>query len=401
MISNTKAKRLQPGDKPLTVGGVTGLYLHASSKQGVGKFMLRFKSPASGKRRDMGLGTYPEIGLAEARRRAMEARELIAQGVDPIDQRKELAASSQQVIPTFQAAAEKVFETLAPSFRNQKHRDQWINTLRTYVFPKIGNRSVDNLTVANFAEALQPIWLTKEETASRVKQRCDRVMMWCVANRYCDTNPLSAVDALLPKQRGPRERVEHHPAAPWRTVPGIMMDLSSPARMSVSRQALLYLILTATRSGEVRGATWSEIDFETATWTIPPERIKARRPHRIPLSRQAMQVLRLRQQSDPASGFIFSARPPKRMSDMTLTKFLRVQRYLSDTPGKPATAHGFRSSFRDWASENGYSRDAAERALSHTISNATEAAYHRTDQLDLRRSMMQAWADFVFDDVKG
>lgn len=395
MLSNTKAKSLQPGDKAIAVGGVPGLYLQPAKKVGAGKFYMRFVSPVSGKRRDMGLGTYPELGLADARRRAMDARELIARGIDPIENRRSQADRKQDAVPSFEDAARTVFQAITSGFRNAKHRDQWINTITTYVFPKLGRRSVDTLNVADFAGVLQPIWLQKAETASRVKQRCERVMTWCVANGHCMTNPLSAVDALLPRQSGARDRVTHHPAAPWRHLPGIVSTMNEAARLSISRQALLFLILTAGRSGEVRGATWDEIDLETATWTIPRERMKAGRQHRVPLSTQAVKLLRERQRTHLGGLFVFNTRGAGPMSDMTMTKVLRLKNFPSDVPGRSATAHGFRSSFRDWASENGYPRDLAERALAHTIPNTTEAAYHRTDLLDERRTMMQNWADFV------
>jgi len=396
VLTTTKATKLRPGDKPLLVGGATGLYLHAGSSFGSGKFVLRFTAPKTGKRRDMGLGTFPETGLAEARCKAIDARNLIAQGIDPIEDRRHSQDAERQLCPTFADAVHRVFETLAPSFRNRKHRQQWINTMETYVLPVIGTRGVDSLTVADFANVLEPIWLTKEETASRVKQRCGRVMIWCVANGYCTTNPISAVDALLPKQRVVRDRVTHHPATPWRALPTLVASLSEPQPMSISRKALLFLILTASRSGETRGAVWDEIDWDRAIWTIPGDRMKARRPHRAPLSRQALGILDAQRQVRLDGDWIFSPRGTKAMSDMTLTKVLRLKQFPSDIPGRPATAHGFRSSFRDWASEQGYARDIAERALAHTIANSTEAAYHRTDQLDRRRDMMQAWGNFVY-----
>lgn len=298
--------------------------------------------------------------------------------------------------PSFKEASWAVFETLAPGYRNSKHRDQWISSLESYVFPKIGTRQVEGLTVGDFAQVLNPIWLEKEETASRVKQRCERVMMWCVAHGHCDHNPLSAVLALLPKQRGTADRVQHHPAAPWRAVPDLVATLTADTSLSISRQALLFLILTAARSREVRGATWDEIDFKTSTWTIPAERMKAGRQHRVPLSLHALELLLPLTKIRLGGAWIFSVRGKSQMSDMTLTKVLRLQQFPSDAPGRSATAHGFRSSFRDWASESGYPRDVAERALAHTIANSTEAAYHRTDQLEQRRTMMQAWANFVF-----
>jgi integrase len=345
----------------------------------------------------MGLGTYPEMGLAQARRDAMEARALLAQKIDPIEHRNaavpELADTD--TTPTFAQAVQQVFASISPGFRNAKHRAQWINTLETYAVPHIGSKRVDQLTTADIARVLHPIWLSKPETAGRVKQRCDRVMTWCVANEFATTNPVSSVSALLPKQKSKADRVVNFPAVAWRNLPPVCAQLFPFKSKSMGREALQFLILTAARSGEVRGAKWSEFDFGTRVWAIPAARMKANRPHRIPLSGQAIAVLERRAQTSLGGDLVFSVRTGKPISDMTLTKVLRDHKVPSDVDGRIATAHGFRSSFRDWASENGYPRDFAERALAHTIKNATEAAYHRTDQLEQRRDMMQAWADFV------
>ena len=397
MLTDAKARKIRPGGKPLHVGGVTGLYLRAGPKIGLGKFIFRFVSPLTGKRRDMGLGSYPTTGLAQARRAAIDAQQLIAKRIDPIEKRTfELAAERREMrTPTFSEAAKRVFDHIAPGFRNEKHRTQWINTLRTYAFPLIGNRRVDQLTTADIGQLLECIWLEKPETARRVKQRCERVMTWCVANQYAPTNPVSSVAALLPKQKSKHDLVVHFPAVPWRELPEMSKHLFSGQKLSMGKQALLFLIQTAARSGEVRGALWQEIDFDQKTWTVPANRMKAGRLHRVPLSDQAIQVLEERFQNHLGGNFVFSTRPNVKMSDMTLTKVLRDNEVRSDIHGRTATAHGFRSSFRDWASENGHSRELAERALAHTVKNQTEAAYHRTDLLEQRRNMMQMWADWV------
>lgn len=396
MLTETQARNLKTSGKTVAVGGVPGLSLKPGAQKGAGKYTLRFVSPTTQKRRDMGMGTYPEIGLAQARRLALEARELIAMGVDPIEDRKRLKAEeASSTGPTsFEAAAHRVFADIAPAFRNKKHRDQWINTLTTYVFPYIGAADVDQLTTADFARCLMPIWLDKPETASRVKQRCDRVMTWCLANELTATNPVPSVSALLPKQVGKADRVTHHPAVLWRDLPDVAENLFEGST-SIGRQALQFLILTAARSGEVRNATWQEFDLEQKIWDIPPERMKARRAHRVPLSAIALDLLRHRSEMNSGGQLVFTTRPDRPLSDMTLSKILRDHAIPSDTSGRVATVHGFRSSFRDWASENGYARDLAERALAHTIKNATEAAYHRTDQLEQRRGMMEAWGAFV------
>lgn len=397
MLTDTKARKVRPGEKPLQVGGVTGLYLRPGSNVGTGKFILRFVSPETGKRRDMGLGVYPTIGLAKARAAAIEARLLITQRVDPIENRQQRHVAERRAseTPTFEEAAQRVFDSIGPSFRNSKHRAQWISTLRNYAIPFIGTQRVDRLTTADFGHLLERIWLEKPETASRVKQRCDRVMTWCVANQYAPTNPVSSVTALLPKQKPKHEIVVHFPATPWRDLPDIAARLFTGERLSVGKQALLFLILTAARSGEIRGAKWQEISFDEEVWILPPERMKAGRMHRVPLCEQAIALLDQRSQHHLGGGLIFSTRRDIMLSDMTLTKVLRDSNVQSDVVGRTATAHGFRSSFRDWASENGYSRDLAERALAHTIQNPTEASYHRTDQLEQRRDMMQVWADWV------
>lgn len=402
-LSDMKARKLGPGDRPLSVGLVAGLSLHPGRSTGTGKFIFRFVSPETGKRRDMGMGTYPTTGLAEARQKAFAARTMIEQGIDPIEQRRRATEDRRRMsmMPTFSKAAELVFEEIAPSFRNPKHRAQWITTLRTYVLPRIGGRPVADLEPRDFAEALRPIWLSKPETAGRVRQRCDRVMIWCIARGYCTSNPVSAVHALLPKQPAKAERMVHQPSVPWRALPDHMPTLFPPDVFAVGRSSLLFLILTAARSGEVRGATWDEIDAGTRIWTIPAERMKTRITHRVPLSRQAITLLNGIRTATGRTDFVFTTRGTTPISEMTMTKVLRQARVASDTESRTATAHGFRATFRDWASENGYPRDLAERALAHKITNQVEAAYHRTDLLDQRRPMMQAWADYCCSNLAG
>ncbi|CAH5170025.1 Prophage integrase IntA [Klebsiella pneumoniae] len=251
------------------------------------------------------------------------------------------------------------------------------------------------ITPAHVAEALRPIWLEVPETASRVKQRTHAVMQWGWAHEHCTGNPVDVVDHLLPKQPSASVRVEHHPAMPWRLIPSyVAARVYSEERYSISRALLLFVILTACRSGEARAMCWSEIDFKNKIWAVPEKRMKAGVVHRVPLSEQAIAVLeRIRGLHDE---LVFPS-PKKQtiLSDTVLTMFLRKTEAISDTADRVAVAHGFRSSFRDWCSENGYSRDLAERALAHTVQNKVEAAYHRTDLLDQRRPMMQAWADYV------
>lgn len=219
-------------------------------------------------------------------------------------------------------------------------------------------------------------------------------MQWAWAHGHITANPLTVVDHLLPKQS---TKAEHQPAMPWRQVPTFVnTHLGGLKATNGTRAALLFLILTAARSGEVRGATWDEIDLQGAVWNIPASRMKAKEAHRVPLSGDALALLKAIKASGLHDMLVFPSPQLKTLSDMSLTALLRRVKAESDTPGRCATEHGFRSSFRDWASEQGYSRDLAERALAHTIANKVEAAYHRTDLLDQRRPLMEAWAHHIF-----
>jgi integrase len=393
-ITDVRARSLKPGDKPIAHGGVPGLRLEPGSARGRGKWILRYVSPVTGKRRDRGLGAYPDVGIADARVRAEKARAIIASGADPIEVNKaeEQTAKTAREALTFEGAALQFHEEQKAGWRNEKHRAQWINTLRDYVFPSIGDKLVSELTPGQFADALRPIWLEKPETASRLRQRCQTVMKWCWAHGQVTGNPVDVVDHLLPAQPGKRIRVQHHPAMPWREVPAFVTSALRGGRLNSSRSLLEFVILTVARSGEARSMAWDEIDFERAIWTVPASRMKAKVVHRVPLSSRAMEILKQQRGNYPDSELGFPAPRGGVLSDMVLTKFLRDQKAQSSDKGRTATAHGFRSSFRDWASENGYPRDLAERALAHTISNQAEAAYHRTDLLEQRRELMEAWA---------
>lgn len=392
LLTDTKARSVKPGSAPLAHGGITGLALHPSpSQKGHGKWVLRYVSPVTKKRRNAGLGSYPDISLADAAQRARVMREQIARGQDPLETK--VAEATKPRIPNLREAAEVLHRELAPGWKNAKHSQQWINTLKEYALPVIGSLALDQIQPRHIADALRPIWLSKPETASRVKQRLHMVMAWGWAHGFCTANPVDVVSHLLPQQPGKAVRTQHQPAMPWKDVPSFVAKyLRNPE--SVTETALKLLILTATRSGEIRGAAWSEFDLEKAIWTIPAERMKAKQAHRIPLSKQALDIVK--RQYGLHEVLVFpSARDEKVLSDMTLTAFLRRTKATSDVAGRSATAHGFRSSFRDWASEKGYSRDLAERALAHTVQNKVEAAYHRTDLLEQRSLLMQAWANHV------
>lgn len=397
LLTDTKARHIKPDDKPISHGGVTGLTLHPSSTKGRGKWVLRYVSPVTQKRRNAGLGSYPEIGIAEAAKLAQTMREQLSAGDDPLELKK--AETTKIVIPTFEEAARKVHTELLPGWRNKKHARQWISTLEQHVFPAMGTVPLDAITPANVADVLRPSWMTIPETSGRVKQRIHKVMQWAWAHGFCSANPVDVVDHLLPQQVSASIRTEHQPAMPWKVIPlYIASRVYTEDRYNVTRGLLLFVILTACRSGEARAMEWCEIDFKRKIWTIPPSRMKGGVRHRVPLSQQAIGLLE--QMRGLHEMLVFpSPRKQTVLSDMVLTSFLRKTKAISDTQGRFAVAHGFRSSFRDWCSEQRYPHDLAERALAHTIRNKSEAAYHRTDLLNERRPMMQAWADYVMSAV--
>jgi len=394
IINNLQAKAIKPDDKPIAHGAVTGLTLVPSKTKGHGYWRFIFTSPETKKRRETSLGTYPEVSILEAGKQGMAARELLAKGIDPLEDKKraELERQNIRTIPTFKEAGFILHSELVPSWRNVKHGQQWINTLSTYAFPIIGECTIDSLTPALIADVLRPIWLSKSETASRLKQRLHTVMAWGVAHGFCTSNPVDVVQHLLPKQESKELRTQHQPAMPWRDIPEFIIKHLRNG-VGVTRPLLEFLILTATRSGEVRGMLWQEVDIEQAIWVIPEGRMKMKVSHRIPLSNRAIEIIKA--QIGHHAELVFPAPRGGELSDMVLTSFLRKAEAKSDIPDRCATAHGFRSSFRDWASENGYARDLAERSLAHAIENKTEAAYHRSDLLEQRRTMMQAWSDYV------
>ncbi len=391
-LSDTKARNIKPDDPQIAHGGVTGLILIPTKKKGHGKWVLRFVSPVTGKRRNAGLGSYPETGIAEAGKLAMGMREKIAAGTDPLEAKRN--EPSKLIAPSFKDAANTLHAELLPSWKNKKHGQQWINTLEKYAFPEIGALPLNEIQSRHIADVLRPIWLGKAETAGRVKQRLHAVMSWGWAHRHCAANPVDVVNHLLPQRPGKAARTEHQPAMPWREIPKFIAEkLRVPSSHDLTRPMLELLILTAVRSGEIRGIRWSELNLDEAIWTIPAERMKAKQAHRIPLSNRAVEILK--HQMGIHKELVFpSPRDQVELSDMVLTSFLRREKAISDTTGRVATAHGFRSSFRDWCSEQGYARDLAERALAHSVANKVEAAYHRTDLLEQRRPMMIAWSDF-------
>jgi len=338
-----------------------------------------------GKRRDIGLGSALKVSLAIARERASKARSQIEVGIDPVAERRKAAG-----IPSFREAAALVHAETKAGWRNGKHNKQWLSSLEAHCFPHIGDVSVGELDGPAVRDVLASIWLTKAETARRIRQRIIAIVDWAVAKGYRDAPlAMSAIDKSLPRQK---RSDKHHEAMAFADVPDFLTKLRS--RESVGRLALELLVLTAARSGEIRGATWAEFDLEAALWTIPANRMKAGKEHVVPLSEAALGALgriqRWRVDPKSADALVFpGVKRGKPISDMTLTKVMRDM-------GLTAVPHGFRSSFKDWASETtNFPNELSEAALAHAIINKSEAAYRRGNLLEKRRVMMTAWASFA------
>lgn len=337
-----------------------------------------------GRQRTLGLGGCALVSLAEAREAALANRKIARSGGDPLAQLRRTTD-----IPTFEAAAATVIELHRHGWRNEKHAAQWASTLRAYVFPRLGQRSVADIGTADVMAVLMPIWNEKPETARRVRQRISTVMKWAVAQGYRSDNPAGdAIGAALPKHNGTAKH--HHRALPHGEVAAAIEAVrDSNAGRSV-KLAFEFLVLTAARSGEVRLATWGEINKASKTWTVPAARMKAGREHRVPLSHRALEILDETRVLADESGLVFpGTRTGKPLSDMTLSKILRDL-------GLDAVPHGFRSSFRNWAAEcTNAPRDVMEAALAHTVRDKVEAAYNRTDLFERRRALMDQWASYL------
>ena len=340
-----------------------------------------WRGQVNGRAAMRGLGSYPEVSLKDARKAAQGLKEDAREG------RLEVQGSPAPV-PSFSQATAAVIKMRGPSWKNDKHAAQWRNTLATYVFPVVGDMPVDVITTAHVMDVLEPLWMVKHETASRLRQRCETVFDWAVARGHRQDNPAGKhLLKVLPSQRNMKE---HHRALPYADVPAALRKVGLSTCYPLTKLAFRLLVFMAVRSGEVRGADWTEIDWECATWTIPAGRMKAGKEHRIPLSTQAMETLRDAWGISGPDGLLFPApRTGKAVSDMTLTQLMRRLEI-------PSTVHGFRSSFRNWAAEqSGASWAVCEASLAHSIGSSTEQAYMRSDLLARRRELMQTWADYV------
>lgn len=346
-----------------------------------------FRYTRDGRSYEMGLGAVSSVPLAKARDKAAGQREMLADGVDPIRARDADRGKYHRTL-TFKQAYALYIGTHGKTWRNDKHRRQWESTLAAYAAPVIGDMPISRVNTAAVMRVLEPVWHAKPETASRLRQRIERIIDWAkVRGDFHGENPArwkGHLDQLLPAKTKV-QRVKHHRAMPWTKLPPFMADLRR--REGVAARALEFAILTAARSGEVRGMTWGEVDLEAKAWTIPAERMKAQKEHRVPLSDRAVAIL---YDVRPLSGgLVFEGqRKGKPLSDMSLTAVLKRM-------GRGVTVHGFRSTFRDWAAEStGYPREVAEMALAHAVASAVEAAYRRGDLFAKRRRLMNEWAKY-------
>lgn len=376
--------------KPGYYGDGAGLWLQVS-KSGTKSWIFRFTF--AGKQREMGLGAVHTVNMTEARAKAKQCRTLLLAGQDPLETRnasKLADAIERAKMITFDQCASAYIAAHRGSWKNAKHASQWESTLATYAGPIIGALPVASVDTALVVKVLSPIWQTKTETATRLRGRIESILDWATVSKFrLGENPArwrGHLENLL-ADPGKVSKVVHHPALPWQEMSAFIADLR--ARDGIAARAVDFAILTATRSGEVRGAVWAEINLDEGIWTIPAERMKAGREHRVPLSTSALALLKAMPRIDAV---VFPGRSKSSaLSDMSLTAVLRRMNRGD------ITVHGFRSTFRDWCAEsvaNSFPREVCEHALAHSLPDKVEAAYRRGDLLEKRKMLMQAWADF-------
>ena len=376
-----------------------GLYLQvtAAKDRVTRSWVFRYTSPTTRKRREFGLGSARVRKLADARALSNELRLKVLNGIDPKDERdkaRALAITARAHQITFDEAIAQCMATKSSEWKNIKHGQQWQNTLATYASPLLGKLPVDLITTDLVHKVLQPIWQTKTETATRVRQRIETVLDWCKARGYRQgENPArlkGALGQLLPKSQKIK-KVEHHPALPYQRVNEFVMTLRNQGGMT--SLALEFMLLTACRTGEVAAARWDEVDFESRIWTVPAERMKAGREHRVPLCTRAIEILGLLK-AKAQNDFVFPSHSIEKNTHMSLGSCLVAMKRITSFEGY--TPHGLRSTFRDWAAETtNYANETLELALAHTIKNKAEAAYRRQDQLEKRSRLMQQWQQYV------
>jgi len=377
-LSDLKLRRLKDSGRYTDGLGLHIFVTKALTKQ----WVLRLN--VQGVRREIGLGGYPDVSLSEARATRDRMRAEVRAGLDSVAKRND----SKVKVLTFREAAEQVLALNKASWKNPKHAAQWLSTLETYAFPHIGNRKINDISAKHILMVLEPIWLEKHETANRVRQRMSKVFDWAKAKEFVKhENPVTGIQEGLPNYKG---KTEHFKAVSYTRIQEFIQTLQNSTQSINVQNGLQFLILTVVRSGELRFAEWSEIDLENRKWLIPAERMKAGIDHHIPLSAPAIRILKHMVAVTGKQTYIFpsSQNWGKAMSDATMSKAVKALGY-------DATVHGFRSTFRDWASETrSYPNDVVEWALAHTNPNKTEAAYKRGDLFEKRMKLMEDWGRF-------
>ncbi len=377
-LSALKVRKIS---KPGRYADGNGLYL-VVDPSGARRWMLRIV--VQGRRRDIGFGSARVVELADAREAAQHYRGIARRGGDPISELRK----ARRFVPTFESAAKMVHAEHAKAWDNAKHTNQWLNTLTAYAFPEIGTRRIDDIETSDLLKILSPIWLTKPETAKRVKQRLRVIFDWAkVSGHRSGDNPVDGIQRALPKRP---DRVVHHAAMPYGNVANFVTNMRNGAFSETIKLAFEFLILTAARTNEVLGCRWEEIDQHNKVWTVPPSRMKAGREHRVPLAPRCLEILERARKIAESAKFVFPGRnPEEHLSSMALLMALRRM-------GESVTVHGFRSAFRDWSAERtNFSREVCEMALAHTIRDKTEAAYRRGDLFEKRSKLMKSWAVFA------
>lgn len=398
-ITALTVKKLTKTPGMHAVGGAQGLYLVVNkypNSTNVNPYFAAswiYRYSFSGRRRDMGLGSFSDLSLEQARHKATQYRSQVLQGIDPIEcKRQQVDANNKAYAKriTFQQCINSYLEAHGDAWKSAKHRAQWRSTLETYAGPVIGNLNVASVDAGLVLRVLEPIWKTKTETATRLRGRIENILDWATVRGFREgDNPARWKGHLDKLLASPSKiaRVKHFTALPYKEIPSFMMQLRTQEGIGAS--ALEFAILTASRSGEVRGALWPEIDMTERMWTIPGERMKAGREHRVPLSDATFTVIERMKECHVSNHVFPGAKQDKPLSDMSLTAVLKRM-------GRgDLTAHGFRSTFRDWASETTtFPREVCEMALAHTIENKVEAAYRRGDLFEKRILLMNEWAAY-------
>ena len=347
-----------------------------------------------GKRRNVGLGTYPQVSLAEARNAALDNLAAVRQGIDPVaEKQRAREAASRPALLTFRAAAAKVIEIYRPTWSSDRHAKQWEESLELHAYPKIGDKPVDEITTADTMAVVEQIWTEHRETASRVRQRMAAIFDYCIVQNWRPDNPAStALIHALPRHP---QQVNHHRALCYLKIPAAVELIRGSTATLPTRLALEFMALTAARGGEVRGATWVEINVKTATWKVPAHRMKSRRDHNVPLAARALEILEEVRFLENEHGLIFpnkrSGEPLSNMAFSSLMNRLKID----------ATPHGFRSNFKDWTrNQKRDLEDPSEAALGHMVGSRARRAYARDELLRVRRPIMAAWAAFVTGDSR-